>query len=193
MAYDEDLMYIMHTARVLLGTKEATAPTISDITTFVTGGYETPPTGFDDLGNTDIDTSITFSQDDATSETRGSLQNEKIREIITQAAVEYFDVNSLQPKDSDVMSLYYGGGTVTSGQFAAPRSTAITATEKSALLVFVDGTDVFPAYMPKVSIKRNGVMTFPKDNWVQVPLRATVLDPSTGSPTVWLSSDFTAA
>lgn len=191
MAYDESLLYMTKTARVLLGAVEAATPALADVETFVTGDYATPPTGFIDLGNTDIESGIAFEQDDATTETRGSFQNEKIREIQTQAAVERFVVNSLQPKDGEVMKLYYGGGTSAIGSFAAPR-TGGTPTEKSALLVFVDGADVFPAYCAKVSIARNGVMTFPKDDWVQVPLKATILTPSTGSPTTWLSDDFTA-
>lgn len=199
MAYNESAMFMQRTVRVLLGDVEATIPLLADIKTFVTGDgsttdpYETPPTGFVDLGNTSIDTGVSFEQDDATTETRGSAQNKKIREIETAPAVERFTVVSLQPKDGDVMKLYYGGGTAAAGSFSAPRSSETAIAEKSALLVFIDGTEVLPAYCPKVSVKRNGVATFPTDDYAQIPLVGTILDPSTGSPTVWLSDDFVAS
>lgn len=200
MDYNEDLEFMQRTVRVLLGTAEAATPALADIKTFVNGDssatpavdpYETPPTGFVDLGNTSMNNVVAFEQDDATTETRGSAQNKKQREIETAPAVERFTVNSLQPKDGDVLKMYYGGGTVATGSFSAPRSSDTAETVKSALLVFIDGSEVYPAYCPKVSIARNGVVSFPVDDYAEVPLKGTILDPSSGSPTIWLSDDIT--
>lgn len=172
---------------ILLGAVDTAAqPTQADLTAFAADTSDLP-TGFTNLGHTDIDEILTFGQDGGDTEVKRSWQNEALRETVTEAAVDYFTVKSLQLIDNDVLSLYYGGGDATvADEFSLPDSSA--PTERAAVVVFLDGSTVVAFYCPKVSIRREAEFDLAFDDFVKLPLRFTVLQKSGAKRGKWLNS-----
>lgn len=172
---------------ILIGDDVATTaqPTVAAIDAFV-ADTTVLPTGWTNLGHTDADEIITFDQEGGETEVKRSWQNEALRETVTETAVDYFVVRSLQLVDNDVLSLYYGGGDATvADEFSLPDSSAVT--EKPAIVVFVDASNGSPAfYCPKVSIRRESGIESAVDDWMKLPLRFTVLQKSGAKRGKWL-------
>lgn len=162
-----------------------TQPTVAEIAAFV-ADINTLPTGWTNLGHTDADEIVTFGQEGGETEVKRSWQNEALRETVTETAVDYFVVKSLQLIDNDVLSLYYGGGDASvADEFSLPDSS--TPTEKPALVILVDASNANPAfYCPKTSIRRDAEIEMAIDDWAKLPLRFTVLQKSGAKRGKWL-------
>lgn len=162
----------------------AVKPTLAQLTTFVTAG--TVPTGWANLGHTNLNDILAPGQDGGDSEVKGSWQNRSLRTVITSAATDYFVVKSLQVKDNTVLSLYYGGGDASvANEFGVPDSPA--ATELATCIVMVDGTDPTAIYMPKASWLREDSMEFTTDDFTAAPLRITALKYNTLKRIYWIN------
>ncbi|WP_134324714.1 hypothetical protein [Cumulibacter soli] len=181
-------------ARILMGdgVTTVTMPTLTAIEAYIADPVAGAIAGLVSLGDTKIDETIQFEEDAATYENRGTLQHRVLKETLTQAAVSRFTLNSMQPRKGRIMELYYGGGTEGDGYFDAPAAADSKPIEVPCLIIFKDGLDVFPAFMPRVSVRRNGPITFPMDQFAEVPLAGTILEPETGTSTRWYSETFTA-
>lgn len=168
-----------------------TQPTLADINAFV-ADISDLPTGWKNLGHTDIDEILTFGQEGGETEVKRSWQNEALRETITETAVDFFTVQSLQLIDNDVLSLFYGGGDATvADEFSLPDTSAVT--EKPALVILVDATNGNPSfYCPKTSIRRDAEIGMAFDDWVKLPLRFTVLQKSGAKRGKWLHASLGA-
>lgn len=191
MALADDLTFAAGTGRILFSkTLVTTAPTPAEVQAYI-DDPTTPMADFAwDLGHTSLDEGFQFEGDDGTTKVLGTFQKKVLREVQDEPPVDRFTVISNQPKDSEILKLYYGGGTTTAGGFQAP-STALSApTVGSALLILVDGVDAYAAFCRKVSIKRNGQITFPPGELAQVPLQGTILDPDAGPPIEWIDEKF---
>lgn len=188
-----DEMFTTGDARIFIGdgTTTVTMPTPEAIADLIEEG--TPIAGLIDLGDTKIDETIQFEEDEAQYDTRGTLQHRTLKETLTTAAVSRWAVNSVQPRSGRVMELYYGGGTEGAGYFDAPSAANSSPIEVPVLIIFKDGSDLFPAFIPRSSVRRNGPITFPMDDFAEVPLAGTILDPQSGAPIRWYSETFEAA
>lgn len=124
MSLDDDALIIPATGHYLVGATTATQPTYTQIAAFVASlsGSITYPTGFTNLGHTDLDDIFAFGQDDGDTEVKGSWQNKSLRELVTSEAIDYFVAKAMQ-FDNEILSLYYGGGDATAAhEFALPDS-----------------------------------------------------------------------
>lgn len=194
VGFDINEMFVTGDARIYIGdgSTTITKPTLTQIQDHVSG--TTPIAGLVDLGDTKIDESITFEEDSAEYTTKGTLQHRVLKEIMTKAAVSRFKITSVQPRNGLIMQLYYGGGSVAApGVFDTPLASASKPFEVPALLVLKDGNELFPGWAPRASIKRSGPITAPVDEYVEVPLEGTILDPQSGSPFSWYASTFNSA
>lgn len=163
------------------GTKWA----LADLVAYAADGT-TVPTGFTELGHTDLDSILTFAQDGGDTTTKGSWQNPSLRTVITDAAIDSFTLNAEQVLDTDILSLYYGGGDdATPGEFALPDAPA--AAERSVVVVFLDGTTPTAFSVPKASILRGDVAAFAPDDFTKLPLKFTVLQQSGLKRAYWIS------
>lgn len=191
--FNIDQMFTTGDARIFIGdgTTTITKPTIAAIKAHMTGG--TKIAGLIDLGDTKIDESITFEEEAAEYTNKGTLQHRVLKEIQTKAPVSSFKITSVQPRSGRILKWYYGGGTEGAGFFDTPLAADSKPIEVPALLVLKDGTDLFPGFAPRASIKRAGPITFPIDDYAEVPLQGTILDPQSGSPFTWYSDTFKAA
>lgn len=173
---------------LLLAETTASAPNAAAVDLFVSAG--TLPTGFTNVGHTDLDQVLVFGQEGGDTTVKGSWQASSLREITTPV-VEYFVVKSLQMIDTQILKLYYGGGTAGSGKFDTPDS--VGTTELSALLIMVDSSNGnIGLYVPKCSIRREGEIEFASDDFTKLPLRFTTLKKDATPKSTWLHTGFTA-
>lgn len=193
MAQNDDAVILPVTAHICTGTVGTAAkPTLAQLDTFRTSSWATPPTGFTDIGHTNIDEIVAFGSDGGDSEVKGSLQNKSLREILTSEAVDYLTVQALQVKDDNILSLYYGGGdNTTADEFSLPDTPAIQ--ERALLVVIDDPGGVLGLYVARASVKRDDSMSMPSDDFSTVPLRFTYLK-QTGSPkATWIGAGLGSA
>lgn len=188
----DDSVLVPGKGHILLGdVATAVQPTLADLTAFA-ADTSVLPTGWTDLGHTDIDEILTFGQDGGDTEVKRSWQNEALRETVTEVATDYFVVKSIQLLDNDVLSLYYGGGdSSVADEFSLPDSA--TPTEKASCVVFIDGAEVVGFYNPKVSIRREAEIENAFDDFTKLPLRFTLLQKSGAKKGKWLHADLGAA
>ena len=157
------------------------APTEQAIFDFVGDTGITTPVGYTIIGHTSRDDLPEFGFDGGDTETRGTWQNEALRTVLTEAAVDFVTFNLVQ-FDKDTFELYYGQENVATG----PNSYALNgspggATEAALLIVIVDGANKIAFHAPKVELRRNEAITIAVDEFGALPMRATFLK-NTGDP-----------
>lgn len=177
MALNDALVLVPGKGAVFTSTSGTDPWTAAEVDAFVSAG--TIPAGWNHLGHTDIDSPLTPAQDGGDTTTLGSWQNDALKQ--TQAAVtDSFTVPAEQVLDTDILTLYYGGGTATTpGEFSAPDSPA--AQERAWQVVFIDGTTAFGWGGAKASILRGDAANIATDDFMKLPLTFTILKAS-GKP-----------
>lgn len=174
MALNDDLVLIPGKGAVFTAASGTDPWTATQVDAFVADG--TIPAGFTHLGHTDIDSPLTPAQAGGEVTTRGSWQNDALQQ--SQAALtDSFTVPAEQVLDTDILTLYYGGGTSTTpGEFSAPDTPA--AQERAWMVVFIDGTTALGWGGAKASILRGDAATVATDDFMKLPLTFTILKAS---------------
>lgn len=186
MSLDDSAVLLPGTGHFLIGNVAAAQPVLADLTAFAADTSDLP-TGFTDLGHTDLDQILTFGQDGGDTTVKGSWQNKSLREIVTTETVDFISAKSLQ-LDNTVLSLYYGGGDATgTNTFEVPDSG--TPTEKALCLIMLDGTTPVAIYASKVSIRRESEIEVASDDFTKFPLRFTFLKNASDPKLVWIGAD----
>lgn len=151
-----------------------------------------PVTGvasYTQLGHTSRDDLPVFGFDGGDAETLGSWQNASLRRVTTEAAQDYVTFNALQ-LDEQILSYYYGvtnPGSVV-GRFDVPDGSG-SGIETALLIVIVDGDATIAFHASKVSIGREDSIELAIDEFVAVPLRASLLKSGVLPMFSWLSYD----
>lgn len=171
---------------IYVGAVGATMPTPAEIDSFTPGGTFT---GFTTLGHTSRDDLPEFGFDGGDTETRGSWQNEALRQVTTEASVDYVTFTALQV-DEPTLELYYGqaNASATAGVFGVA-SAPTGGVEKSLLIVIQDGGTNVGFYANKASITREGALATTIDNFATLPMRATFLKNGNADLFDWISLD----
>lgn len=190
MALTDSAVLVPGVGHVLAGAVDATKPALADLTAFA-ANTATLPTGFTNLGHTSIDDVLTFGQEGGDTEVKGSWQNSSLREVITEATVDYFVIPALQV-DNDVLTLYYGGGTITTAnEFHVPDSPV--PQEKAICVIMLDGSTPVALYIAKCSIRREDAPEFATDDFTKWPLRFTPLKSGSTAKMIWIADRLGAA
>jgi hypothetical protein len=185
MAVTDAAVLLPGKGHLLTGTTGAAKPALSDLTAFA-ADTSVLPTGFTDLGHTDLDQILQFGTEGGDTSTKGSWQNSALREIVTVAKVDYMIIKSLQILDNAVLSLYYGGGSAaTANEFAWPDNP--TPTEKAVCLIMLDGVVPVALYASKASIRAESELEFASDDFTKAPLRVTFLKNGSNPRAVWIA------
>jgi hypothetical protein len=185
MPVTDEAVLLPGVGHALLGTVGATKPSLSDLTSFAADTSDLP-TGFTNLGHTDLDQILQFGTEGGDTTTKGSWQNPALREIVTVAKVDYIILKSLQILDNTVLSLYHGGGSAaTANEFAWPDNP--TPTEKALALIMLDGDTPICLYAQKVSIRAESELEFASDDFTKAPLRLTFLKNGSNPRAVWIA------
>lgn len=188
---NDDAVLVPGTGYFLIGdVATSTQPLQADLDAFAADTSDLP-TGWTNLGHTDLDDIFAPGQEDGETETKGSWQNSALREVTLSEAIDYYVAKSLQVIDNDILTLYYGGGDASvAGEFSLPDTT--TPQERAACVVFVSGSDIVGFYTPKVSIRREDAIEFASDDFTKIPLRFTILQKSGAKRAKWIHPDLGA-
>ncbi|AIG78465.1 Hypothetical protein AJAP_28135 [Amycolatopsis japonica] len=186
MALNNEAVLTASKGYILTGAVNATEPTPAQIKAF---SETTPPSGLTLLGHTSREDLPEFGFDGGDTETRGTWQNEALKEVVTDPAVEYVTFNLLQ-FDEEGLSLYYSRANTDTGNGVYRASPNTKPNERSLLIVVVDGGHKVGFFAPKVSIRREDAISLEVDNFGALPLRATILSPGAGAePFAWIDED----
>jgi len=186
MALNDNAVVLPAVGYIYVAPVDTASPTPAQIESF------NPTTGISpwvQLGHTSRDDLPVFGFDGGDSETKGSWQNASLRRVTTEVAQDFVTFNALQ-LDEAILSYYYGvtnpGSTV--GKFDVTDS-ATSGIETALLIVIVDGDATIGFHASKVSMGREDSIELAVDEFVGVPLRASVLKSGSNPLFSWLSYD----
>jgi len=175
MALDDTKVMIVSTGAFWYGAVGATKPNSTQVAAYLTD--RTMPTGWTDLGHTDNDAPWDSSKDGGDTTTQRSFQVKNLKTSIAPITVSH-TINSLQALDGEILKMYYGGGTVSAGEFVKP--TTPTAQEHGFVAIMSQGGGVWSAeWFPKVSIIGGDAPIVKTDEFWMYPLVVTELVHST--------------
>jgi hypothetical protein len=186
MALNDNAVVLPAVGYIYVAPVDTASPTPAQIESF------NPTTGISpwvQIGHTSRDDLPVFGFDGGDSETKGSWQNASLRRVITEVAQDFVTFNALQ-LDEAVLSYYYGvsdpGSTV--GKFDVANA-ATSGIQTALLIVIVDGSATIGFHASKVSILRDDSIELAIDEFVAVPLRASILKSGSNPLFSWLSYD----
>lgn len=186
MALNDNAVVLPAVGYIYVAAVDTASPTPAQIETF-------DPTvglvGWTQLGHTSRDDLPVFGFDGGDAETLGSWQNASLRRVTTEVAQDFVTFNALQ-LDEQILSYYYGvanpGSTV--GKFDVADS-SVTGIETALVIVIVDGDATVGFHASKVSLGREDAIELAIDEFVAVPLRASILKSGSNPLFSWLSYD----
>jgi hypothetical protein len=186
MALNDNAVVLPAVGYIYVAPVDTASPTPADIEAF---DPATGIVGWTQLGHTSRDDLPVFGFDGGDAETLGSWQNASLRRVTTEAAQDYVTFNALQ-LDEQILSYYYGvsnpGSTV--GKFDVADS-SVSGIETALLIVIVDGDATIGFHASKVSMGREDSIELAIDEFVAVPLRASILKSGSNPLFSWLSYD----
>lgn len=145
---------------------------VAPVGTAVPSSLTAPVWPWDSLGHTSLDNGITITRDGGDSNTLGTWQNPVLRERRDPVTFA-LTANLLQVANS-TLELYFGGGDKTvDGVFGVPITP--TPQERALFLRIVDGTREAPIFIPKASIASDDDVEVDPENFLEFPIKATIL------------------
>lgn len=186
MALNDNSVLTPAVGYIFVAAVDTASPTPAQIEAF---DATTGIVGWTQLGHTSRDDLPVFGFDGGDQETRGSWQNASLKRVTTEVAQDFVTFNALQ-LDETILSYYYGvtnpGSTV--GKFDV-LDAATSGIETALLIVVVDGSATIGFHASKVSMGREDSIELAIDEFVSVPLRASILKSGTNPLFSWLSYD----
>lgn len=140
-----------------------------------------------DVGHTSREDGLTISRDGGDSEVLGTWQNANLRDRRepTTWAVGF----RLHQVDGEALRLFFGGGEIIDGRYAAPANPI--AQEHALYVVMVDGTNRVGIYFPKTSVLADDDVEVDVENFLALPVRATVLSMAGTNLMEWFADSIT--
>ncbi|MBM7771979.1 hypothetical protein JOD54_002183 [Actinokineospora baliensis] len=186
MALNDDAVFTAAKGYILTAPVGTAAPTPTAIDSF------NPNTGLSpwiSIGHTSREDLPEFGFDGGETEVRGTWQNEALKSVTTEAAVDFVTF-SLHQFDEEALSLYYGvtNSSSTTGEFSVAAAST-SATERALLIVIVDGPTSIGFYARKAAIRREDAIELATDEFARLPLRATFLKDGANPLFSWISLD----
>lgn len=128
--------------------------------------------GWEPIGHTGQDDLPEFGYDGGDTETKGSWQKKTLKEIVSEAPVDYVTIKALQ-FDEKTMELYYGkNASKTPGVFAIDDA-GQSGVERAVMIVIVDGPFKIAFTAAKASVRRDESISLSTEDFSVLPLRAT--------------------
>lgn len=127
--------------------------------------------GWEPIGHTSLENPVEPGNEGGESEVKGSWQKKQLKEVETEAPVDYIIVRLLQ-FDPDTLAYYYGeNASKVEGVYAFSGTTK--AVEKAFLMVMVDGSFRIGMSAAKASFRRDDSIELDPENFAELPVRAT--------------------
>lgn len=186
MALNDDALFTAAVGYILIAPAGTTKPTPANIAGF---DPDTGLVGWSNIGHTSRDELPEFGFEGGEAETRGTWQNASLREVITEATVDYVTFN-LHQWDDETLELFYSqaNASSTEGEFEVLNAASSTL-ERALTMVIVDGDAVVGFYARKASLRREGSIELATDGFAMLPIRATFLKDGSNALFSWISSD----
>lgn len=187
MALNDDAVFTAAKGYIYTAPVGTSPPTPAAINSF------NPDTGllvaWSSLGHTSREELPEFGFDGGETETRGTWQNEALKSVTTEVAVDYVTF-SLHQFDEEALSLYYGVANASSvtGEFSVSGA-ATSSTDRALCIVIQDGGLSIAFYARKSAIRRDEAISIAVDEFAALPLRATFLKDGTNPLFSWISLD----
>lgn len=179
MALNDNAVFTAAKGYIFTGAVDVVAPTEQQIFDFV--DETTTLAGYTIIGHTSRDDLPEFGYDGGDSEAKGSWQNEALRTVVTDPAIDFVTFNLIQ-LDKATLELYYGAANVaTETSTYALNGSPGGATQKGLLIVLVDGANKIAFHASKNDLRREDAITLAVDEFAAMPMRSTFLK-STGKP-----------
>jgi hypothetical protein len=142
------------------------------------------------VGHTSRDDLPEWGLDGGDLETKGTWQNESLREVETKSTVDYLTFK-LHQFDSGAFELYYGKDALptTPGVFGVAGGTTVPV-EKALFIVIVDGQNKIGFHAHKASFRRDDSVEMASDEFAALPIRATLLRHNNEVKFSWINKDF---
>ena len=188
MAINNDAVLTAAVGHVYVATVGTAAPAAADLDGLdLLDTSEWTATGWESIGHTSRNDMPEFGFEGGDTEVRGTWQNDKLREVVTEAAADYL-ILYLQQFDEDAFALYYGpnAGSV-NGEFHV--SGDANPSEKAFLVIIQDGDVRIGFTAAKASLRREEAIQLPVDDFASLPLRATFLKHNSEPLFKWINSD----
>lgn len=172
MALVDDAVLTAAKGYIFTAEQDTPAPTPQEVFDFVDG---TSLTGWDNLGHTARDELPEFGFDGGDTEPRGTWQNEALKTVTTDPAVDYVTFTAHQ-MDPETLALFYGQANSSSDENVySVASSPGASTRKALLIVIVDGDTKVAFYAPRTDIRREEAATMAVDEFATLPMRSTFL------------------
>ena len=189
MAYNDAAVLTAATGFVYTGEVDNAAPEPADLGSGLDlldpAGWTA--TGWADLGHTSRGDLPEFGSDGGDTEVKGTWQNEKLRNVVSESPVDYVTV-VLNQFDADALELYYGANSSSvAGVFGVAGD--LVPIEKSIFIVIEDGETQLGFWAPKASITRDDSITLAVDEFSALPIKATFLSSGTENLFEWINAD----
>lgn len=179
MALNDDAVFTAAKGYIYTAAVDAVSPTEQEVFDFV--DETTTLTGYTIIGHTSRDDLPEFGFDGGDAEAKGTWQNEALRTVVTDPAVDFVTFNLVQ-FDKATLELYYGAANVaTETSSYALNGSPGGATQKGFLIVIVDGANHIAFHASKVDLRRDDAISLAVDEFGALPMRATFLK-SSGKP-----------
>lgn len=178
--------------------KDGTTQNITSTAPALTGGtspavsitQKQAVSAWKNVGHTSRGTMPEFGFDGGDTETKGSWQKKKLREISKDDAVDYLTV-VLHQFDKDALELYYGtNASSTAGVYGVQSGSK--PVEKAGLVIIQDGALTLGFHFPKASAKRDDKIELPIDDLASLPVKFTFLDYGDDPLFSWINADLFA-
>jgi hypothetical protein len=146
------------------------------------------PAGWEPLGHTSRNDMPEFGFEGGDSEVKGTWQNAKLREVVTNAAADYLTL-FLHQFDTTNFELYYGkNASSVAGVFGVSGDVS-KVNEYAFLIIIIDGDQKVGFYSPKASVKRDDAIGLPVDDFASLPVKATFLKHGNANIFEWINED----
>jgi hypothetical protein len=147
--------------------------------------------GWKNIGHTSRDDLPEFGFDGGDSEVKGTWQNSKLREVVSETPADFLTIN-LNQIDRTALELYYGADSAaTAGVFGVDGDVS-QVNERAVLVIIVDGDVKIGFYAPKASVKRDDSIELSVDEFAALPIKATFLKMTGRRIFDWINEDLFA-
>lgn len=186
MALNDNAVITPAVGYIYTAAVDTASPTPAQIEAF---NATTGIAGWTQLGHTSRDDLPVFGFDGGDAEVKGTWQNASFKRVVTEVAQDFVTFNALQ-LDETILT-YYTGETspgTTVGKFDV-NNAATAGVDTALLIVIVDGSATIGFHASKVTIAREDSIELAVDEFVTVPLRATILKSGSNPIYTWLGYD----
>lgn len=130
--------------------------------------------GWEAIGHTAEEELPEFGYEGGDKETKGSWQKAALREVTTEAPVDYVTIKVIQ-FDEKTLQYYYGKNASSEAGVFAIDSGDAAAVEVAVLVVIVDGNYKIGFSAAKASTRRDEAISLANDEFSVMPIRATFI------------------